>query len=89
MAKGSSRPGRCLVTKIGLIGLLLGVLSLCGVLAVQWFKTGSIARGDGFHAGPTLGLAVLVLVPASLLVLVVGSLVDSIRYGRWKKSNNG
>ncbi|MDX9910330.1 MAG: hypothetical protein RBS39_00720 [Phycisphaerales bacterium] len=77
-----------MVTKVGLVMLLLGILSVCGVLVVQWFKTGSIARGDGFHAGPTLGLAVLVLVPASLLVLVIGSLVDSARYGHWKKANN-
>ncbi len=82
----SSKPTKCIITKLGLAALLLGALCIAGIFAWQKLETGSFARGDGFVA-PHLGMIMLGSAGVGLVLAMIGSVVDSIHYGRWKKQS--
>jgi len=79
------QPRRCWLTKLGIALFLFAALCFATMELVQFFKTGSFARGSGFVVGRFLATPMLVSVCASLGLLMIGGVVDSLAYGRWKK----
>jgi hypothetical protein len=79
-------PAKCVLTWIGLAAIASAAACFVITIDVQLVKTGSFDRGEGFVMGPYLGSPMLYSLAASLPILVVGGIVDSLRYGRWVKS---
>jgi hypothetical protein len=70
------RPDRCTVTKLGLVLVVVAIACLATIGVVQFAKTGSLARGNGFAMGPYLGMPMLASLGAALLLLAAGGVVD-------------
>lgn len=85
----SERPGRCWITKCGIALFVIAGLCFGTIEIVQFVKTGSFERGKGFVLGNVLAMPMLYSFGASLALLAGGGIVDSIRYGKWKRSRTG
>ena len=80
-----TKPGRCLVTRIGLLALAVAALAFAAIMVWQRVATGSFERGNGFLAPLVLKDVMLYGTPISLVVLVAGSLYDAARFSAWKR----
>jgi len=85
----SGKPARCLVTKLGILLFAVAAFCFATIESVQFIKTGSFERGNGFVLGGVLATPMLLSLCASLALLAAGGIVDSIRYGKWKRSQTG
>lgn len=81
----NQKPQKTWLTKLGLICMLVVAICLGTLLVIQKIKTGSFDRGNGFVAGPSLGWTSYVL-PAGLVLLLIGGFIDAYRYSNWKKA---
>lgn len=80
------KPARCWVTLAGLVLLVIAAAGFIVTHVVQRLMTGSFDHGDGFVIGWLTLPLVLYGLPLSLLTLLIGGVVDSRRYARWKQS---
>ncbi len=85
-ANRSDRPGRSALTYLGLVVLLFAALCYAAILMAQLISTGSPARGSGFVAGRYFGPPMLYGAAAGLVLLLVGGVIDSVRYDRCRKA---
>ncbi len=79
------RPRRCMVTRTGAVLLAGAAVAFLVTMICQRVSTGSFSRGAGFVAPLPIKMVVLYGTPASLVVLLIGAVVDSARYSAWKR----
>ena len=82
----ASPPRKCSITQLGLL-VLVAVAGLFLYIGLhQWYVTGSFVKVDEAWASPRWArLAMLYGIPVALGVLLIGSILDTIRYTRWKR----
>ena len=80
------KPARCWVTLAGLVLLGISAAGFVATHLVQRLVTGSFDRAQGFVIGWITFPLVIYGLPLALLTLLIGGVVDSRRYARWKKS---